>query len=119
MKEKAPKLMILALIVIAVIFAGQGWSMHKQVDIEEPAFHQTQADYLIQAKSIRDGATTGSELNQQLVEIANYPSELMRLKLLGVGNILIGIFFLLLGILMALVMMPKRLAMVIRKNSRG
>ena len=90
--------------------------MHSQVETEEAKFHQLQADYFSQAKSARDEAAAGSELNNQLVEIANYPSELLKLKLVGVGKILTGIFILLFGILIALISMPMRLAMEIKKK---
>ncbi len=46
----------------------------------------------------------------------NYPSELLRLKLVGIGKILTGIFILLLEILMALVMMPMRLGKIIKQK---
>lgn len=59
------------------------------------------------------GAATDSALNKNLVQIQNYPSELLRLKLVGVGKILTGIFMLLFGIMIALVMMPIRLGKVI------
>jgi len=40
----------------------------------------------------------------------------MELKLLGVGKILTGIYVLLFGILIALVMMPVRLGNIIKKK---
>ncbi|MFP4545938.1 MAG: hypothetical protein ACLFPN_03705, partial [Methanomassiliicoccales archaeon] len=49
----------------------------------------------------------------ELVEVSNYPSELMRLKLLGLGSILTGIFLSLLTIIVALVMMPGRMGNVV------
>lgn len=112
-----PMMMImLILVVIAFVFAVQGVNMHNQVTVEEAEFHAQQAEYFNNSKAIRDGAPTGSELTQQLVEIVNTPSELLRLKLVGVGKILTGIFVLLFGILIALIMMPTRLAKVIREN---
>lgn len=115
MKKMMPMMLIMLAIVIAAFFFGwQGVSMQNQVAIEEAKFHQLQGEYFIQSKAIRDGAATGSELNENLVTIANYPSDLLRLKLVGVGKILTGIFFLLLGILMALISMPKRLGAIIK-----
>lgn len=109
-------MVIMLLIVLAAgYFALQGVEMHGEVSVQEELFHQLQADYFTQAKSLRDGAETGSALNANLVEIVNYPSELLRLKLVGVGKILTGIFFLLFAILMALVSMPVRLGMLLKK----
>ncbi len=112
------KMMILVvmavLIVVSIVFAVQGVMMHMKVTTEEAAFHAKQAAYFNQAKSVRDSAETGSALNQQLVEIQQTPSELLRLKLVGVGKILTGIFILLLGILVALMIMPTRLGMIIK-----
>ncbi len=113
---KKPLVMMMVLMLVAVFFAGQGIVMHSQVKTEEAKFHALQSEYFTLAKAEREGATTGSELNQKLVEIQNYPSTLLELKLVGVGKILTGIFVLLFGILMALIMMPKRLAQVISSS---
>lgn len=112
-----PMMMMAALIIISLIFAGVGVYMHYQVSVEEAKFHSTQSEYWIQDKATRDAAATGSEMSQQLVEMKNYPSELLRLKLVGVGKILTGIYILLLGILVALIMMPMRLGKIV-KGSR-
>ncbi len=101
--------MMMILMLIALFFAGQGVYMHHKVAIEEATFHALQQDYFILSKAEREAAPTGSELNQRLVEIQNYPSTLLELKLVGVGKILTGIFVLLFGILIALIMMPVRL----------
>lgn len=90
--------------------------MHAQVPGEETKFHSAQDAYFSINKAERDSAATNSALNAQLVEIKNYPSTLLELKLVGVGKILTGILFILLAILMALVMMPVRLGMIIRKS---
>ena len=117
MKMKPMMMVIMLLILVsATVFAVQGVDMHKQVSVEEAKFHSLQESYFTQAKTVRDGAATGSDLNTDLVEISNYPSELLKLKLVGVGKMLTGIFILLLGILIALVMMPMRLAMIIKKK---
>lgn len=108
------KVIMMIIVIASLFFAWQGMNMHTQVGIEEATFHQLQSDYLIQNKAVRDNAATGSELNEDLVAIANYPSELLRLKLVGVGKILTGIFLLLLSILMALMAMPVRLARIIK-----
>jgi len=106
---------LLALIVVAsATFAWQGISMHNKVSIEEAKFHQLQSEYFILSKVERESAPTGSELNSKLVQIQNYPSELLKLKLVGVGKILTGIFGLLLGILFVLFMMPVRLAKLMK-----
>ncbi|MBI2028221.1 MAG: hypothetical protein HYT07_01295 [Candidatus Levybacteria bacterium] len=118
MKNMTPIMMgmMMALMLAGIIFAWQGVSMHRQVSVEEAKFHALQSEYFIQSKEVRDEAVTGSELNSQLVQIQNYPSELLRLKLVGVGNILTGIFILLFGILVALIMMPKRLGKIISEK---
>jgi len=85
------------------------------VSTEEAKFHGLQETYFSMDKVTRDSAPAGSEINQQLVEIQQYPSDLLRLKLVGVGRILVGIYVLLFGILIALVMMPVRLGKIIKK----
>lgn len=109
-------LAMLIIIIAAFVYAISGINMHRQVAVEEAKFHQLQNDYFLQSKEVRDAALTGSDLNQQLVAIQNYPSELLRLKLVGVGKILTGIFGLLLGILIVLFMMPVRLAKIMKKE---
>lgn len=90
--------------------------MHYQVGVEEAKFHTLQSEYFLLAKSERDAAAEGSELNKKLVQIQQYPSTLLELKLVGVGKILTGIFVLLFGILIALIMMPIRLGGIIRQG---
>ncbi|PIR96087.1 MAG: hypothetical protein COT92_02895, partial [Candidatus Doudnabacteria bacterium CG10_big_fil_rev_8_21_14_0_10_42_18] len=68
------------------------------------------------SKVEREAAVTGSELNQKLVQIQNYPSELLRLKLVGIGKILTGILSALLAIAFLLFMMPIRLAKLMKEN---
>ncbi len=118
MKNMTPVMMgmMMVLMVASLIFTWQGVNMHSSVVSEEAKFHQLQSEYFILSKDIRDGAETGSELNQKLIAIQNYPSTLLELKLVGVGKILTGIFILLFGILIALIMMPKRLGKIIKEN---
>lgn len=113
---KKPLVMMMVLMLVSLFFAGQGILMHAKVGTEEAKFHALQTEYFTLAKAERESAATGSELNQKLVEIQNYPSELLMLKLVGVGKILTGIFVLLFGILTALIMMPKRLGAVIKET---
>lgn len=108
-----PMLVGMTLMVIALFYVITGTNMHNQVLVEEDKFHTAQDAYFSIAKTERDAAATGSELNDQLVEIQQYPSELLRLKLVGVGQILTGIFVVLIGIMMALMMMPTRLGRII------
>jgi Tfp pilus assembly protein PilO len=115
MKKIVIMLLMLVIVVSAGFFSYQGISMHMQVDDEEAAFHQLQSEYFSLAKTERDGAAANSELNDKLVKIQQTPSDLLRLKLVGVGKILTGIFILLFGILVALMMMPIRLAQEIKK----
>lgn len=110
-------MMIMMIIVVAAaIYAWQGIDMHNQVTTEEARFHQLQDSYFSQSKAIRDAAGTDSQLNKDLVAVKNYPSTLLQLKLVGVGKILTGIFLLLFAILMALIMMPIRLAKLLREH---
>ena len=112
-----PIMIVMIIIIIAsFIFAGIGLGMHAKVSVEEAKFHALQDSYFSQSKEIRDAAPTGSQLNQDLVTIKNYPSELLRLKLVGVGKILTGIFILLFAILIALIMMPMRLSAIMGKR---
>ena len=108
--------MMMAIMITSIIFAAQGVMMHSEVKTEESKFHQLQSEYFSQAKSLRDSAITNSSLNKQLVQIQQYPSTLLELKLVGVGKILTGIFVLLFGILIALMMMPVRLGKIIKKH---
>lgn len=115
-KDMLPILVIMMiLVIISLVFVVQGVNMHTQVPIEEAKFHALQENYFTNSKAVRDGATTGSELTQDLVEIQNYPSTLLELKLVGVGKILTGIFVILFAILFALIMMPVRLGKVVAK----
>jgi len=112
---KSPFLLLIALFTtVGIVLAMQGIGMHNEVGVEEAKFHQLQTQYYSQSKQIRDAAETDSILNMELVAIQNYPSEIMRLKLVGVGKILTGIFFLLLGVLLALLMMPYKMAMIMK-----
>ncbi len=116
MMNKPMKPIMMILIIVSLLFAGQGIYMHKEVSRQEAALHETQAQYFGEnTKAQRDSAAANSELSGQLVDIKNAPSELLRLKLVGVGKILSGIYLLLLGILMALMSMPKRLSEVMKK----
>jgi hypothetical protein len=110
MDKKVVMVVMVILMVVSLFFAWQGVSMHKQVSTQEASFHALQNDYFSLDKAERDGAAANSDLNKDLVEIKNFPSDLLRLKLVGVGKILTGIYVLLFGILIALVMMPVRLA---------
>ena len=107
---------MLILIVVSLFYAIVGVNMHARVTGEEAKFHSLQDQYWNVDKVTRDAAPANSALTGQLVEIQNFPSDLLRLKLVGVGKILTGIYILLLGILIALMMMPKRLAMVMKKR---
>lgn len=113
-KKMMPMIMMAMIILISLFFAITGLNMHAQVPVEEAKFHALQNDYYSNSKSIRDGAASNSELTNQLVQIQQYPSTLLELKLVGVGNILTGIYALLFGILIALIMMPMRLGKIIK-----
>jgi len=104
--------MMMVIMLISFVFAYQGILMLGKVAGEEQKFHDLQATYWNIDKATRDSAETGSFLNKQLVEIKNYPSSLMELKLVGVGKILTGIYVVLFGVLIALVMMPVRLGKI-------
>jgi len=94
--------------------------MQNKVAGEEVRFHALQAEYWSISKVERDAAATGSALNAQLVEIENFPSSLLELKLVGIGKILTGIFLILFSIFLALVMaMPMRLAKIIKRERQG
>lgn len=93
--------------------------MHLQVNQEEREFHDLQAEYLGEySKAERDAAQPGSGLSDLQVEVSNYPSELMRLKLLGLGSILTGIFLSLLAIVVALMMMPGRMGNIMSSRMK-
>lgn len=111
-----PMLILLILVVGSISFARQGISMHKKVIVEETKFHALQQEYFIINKAEREAAPTGSELNQKLADIQNYPSELLRLKLVGIGKILTGILSALLAIVFLLFMMPIRLAKLMKES---
>ncbi|MGK0231992.1 MAG: hypothetical protein ACI9P9_000063 [Patescibacteria group bacterium] len=117
-KQKVLMGVMVLLFLFSLFFAIEGLKMHKQVAIEEDRFHSLQAKYFDTVKSERDSAASGSELSNQLVEIQQYPSELLRLKLEGVEKILTGIYILLFGILIALMMIPVRLGMIINGKKK-
>ncbi len=115
--DKKPIMLVMMLVmVVSLVFAIWGVSMHAKVSTEEAKFHQLQNKYFSLSKELRDKATTNSDLNKQLVKIKQYPSDLLRLKLVGVGKILTGIYVLLFGILVALIMMPVRLGKLLKKK---
>lgn len=118
--EKKPiiKLILALLLIGALLFVVSGIQMHKEIPTEEAKFHQLQEEYFSQAKHIRDAAATNSQLNRDLVAIKNYPSELVTLKLVGIGKILTGIFILLFGILIALLVMPMKLKELMEEKKK-
>ncbi|MCK5332575.1 hypothetical protein KAJ41_01780, partial [Candidatus Parcubacteria bacterium] len=99
MKNKTKPMMMLmvVLVLIAMAYVFQGISMHNQVAIEEENFNQLQTTYWVQDKETRDAAETDSVLARDLVRLQQYPSQLLFLKLVGVGKILTGIFIVLFG----------------------
>jgi len=111
-----PVAVLLTLVLGSLVFAWQGISMHSQVPAEEAKFHNLQQEYFMLSKAERDSAPDGSELNQKLVQIQNYPSFLLELKLIGVGKILTGILGSLLAIVFLLFMMPIRLANLMKES---
>lgn len=119
MKSMMVPMLVLALLIISALsFAWQGVSMQNRVAGEEANFHALQNEYFALSKAERDAAPTGSELNQKLVQIQNYPSELLRLKLVGIGKILTGILSALLAIVFLLFMMPVRLAKLMKEGKQ-
>jgi len=116
MNPKMMMLMMMLIMIVSLVYAFQGVMMQGKVAGEEKKFHDLQASYWNIDKETRDAAKVGSDLNKQLVDIKNYPSTLMELKLVGVGKILTGIYVLLFGILIALIMMPIRLGKMIMMN---
>lgn len=111
-----PLLILAALILTSISFSFQGVGLQGQVAGEEARFHALQSEYFNVSKQVRDAAESGSALNQQLAQIQNYPSELLRLKLVGVGKILTGIYFTLLAIALLLFMMPFRLGKLLKES---
>ncbi len=112
----APLLILMALIVGSVVYVSQGIAMHQRVAVEEAKFHALQNTYFTISKIDRDAAPTGSELNQQLVQVQNYPSELLRLKLVGVGRFRTATWLTLVAIAFLLFMMPLRLGKMMMVN---
>lgn len=113
-----PLIILAALVIGGISYAWQGIGLQNRVAGEEATFHALQQEYFIINKAEREAAPTGSALNQQLVDIQNYPSTLLELKLVGVGRILAGIFAALLAILLVLFMMPVRLAKLMKAGSK-
>lgn len=109
-------IIMLIIVIASLFFAYQGVSMHNQVAVEEEKFHALQESYFSNSKAVRDAAESGSQLTKDLVAIANYPSTLLELKLVGIGKILTGIFIVLFCILLALIIMPKRLGAMIMQS---
>ena len=112
--------MVMMIMMLGAIFAIWGVSMQADVDDVEDVFHgQLESYYGGNSKADRDSAVAGSELTKQLAEIQKQPSELLRLKLVGVGRILTGIFIVLFGILGALMMMPFRVRRAMKQLRDG
>jgi len=107
MKPGPLMIIMLAIILVSLNFLIWGNVMHAKVTTEQ---------YWSIDKVTRDAAPANSELANQLVEIKNTPSDLLRLKLVGVGRILTGIYILLFGILIALMVMPVRLSQMMKKG---
>lgn len=106
--EKAVRIGIMVLVMlVSLIFVTQGILMHAKLNKEEQRFHALQDSYYSINKAQREAAFTNSELNEQHVEIQQYPSLLSSLRVVGLGKILIGVYILLFGILAALVIKPK------------
>jgi len=114
--NKMVMVVMMVLMIVSLFYVIGGIIMHGQVVGEEAKFHSLQDRYWNVDKTTRDAAPANSALTGQLVDIKNFPSELARLKLVGVGRILTGIYVLLFGILMALIMMPKRLGGIIKEK---
>lgn len=118
MKKKTMIAVCALIVLISFFFAVKGVSMHFEVDREKTKLHELQEDYYSVDKATRDEAPSNTKLTQQLVEINYYSSEIMRLKLVGIGKLLVGIYLLLLGILVTLIVLPERLGRVIRKKMK-
>ncbi len=107
------KRMVVALIVISVGvglgFIIWGIIMQSLAASNEGLFNDEIANYFIKSKEVRDSAATGSQLNEDLVQIQQRPSMLLYLKLVGIGRLLVGIFASLIGILIALLVMPAKM----------
>ncbi|MBI2642676.1 MAG: hypothetical protein HYW97_02450 [Candidatus Wildermuthbacteria bacterium] len=117
MKQMMPILLTVMIItIIGVVYLFQGVGMQNRVPLEEQKFNDLQAQYFNLSKAERDAAATGSELSAQLVRINQYPSQLLELKLVGVGKILTGIFALLFVIGIFLFMMPIRFAQMMKRE---
>lgn len=116
MKPGPLMIIMLAIILVSLNFLIWGNVMHAKVTTVEDEFHALQEQYWSIDKVTRDAAPANSELANQLVEIKNTPSDLLRLKLVGVGRILTGIYILLFGILIALMVMPVRLSQMMKKG---
>lgn len=118
-KQMPVMIVMMVLMIAGIVFVVQGVNMHNDVDTLEASFHASQEDYLVNnTKAERDSAPANSDLNKQLADLANTPSELLRLKLVGVGKMLTGIFIVLFGIMIALVMMPVRLGQIIKDKDQ-
>ncbi len=111
-------MLMMTLMIVGIVYAAQGIDMQNSVGPAEDTFHSQQTDYIVNNTKVeRDTAPAGSVLAKQQAGLANTPSNLLKLKLVGVGKILSGIFVLLFGIMAALVMMPYKLATVIKDNN--
>ena len=108
-----------AAILVSFIFLIIGMTL------QLTAFHQEFTEFAPMLDQIAglpkaqlDTAPVGSEISNLKIEVAKFPPKLMTFKLVGMGNILTGIFILLFVIIQALKMMPIRLAGVIQKKRR-
>ncbi len=112
--------MVMMIMMLGAIFAIWGVSLQSDVGDVEAAYHsELESYYGGNSKADRDSAAAGSALSGQLADIQKQPSELLRLKLVGVGKILTGIFIVLFGILGALMMMPFRVRRAMKQLRDG
>jgi len=114
--EVKSKIFIVIFALLSFYFIGQGVYMHSQVNELERELNSAQDNYFIQSKAVRDSAESGSNLNAYLVQIEQLPSELSKLKLIGLGKMIMGVYVLLFGILIALVMLPERMKDIVKKR---
>jgi hypothetical protein len=115
--EQAQKMnaMVNMMLMIAAIFVIVGIILHITAwTLEFNQFQPLLEEYWTVDKATRDAAASGSELNQKLAQIQQFPPKLMTLKLVGIGSVLVGIWLALFVIARRIGMLPVRLASIIK-----
>lgn len=112
-KELIPiKLVMLLLLLLGFFYAFRGMTMHSQFAVENAMLEDMFVAYA--DEMLGDDAASGDWFtNDRLLLLQQ--SLLVGTKLVSIGQLLTGIFFILVAILMVLLIMPMRVEKLMKK----